>query len=320
MTETIHVRFLVLGDDNVGKSTLVKSLCGGYSSKRSRELNDTEVNFNEENFETTGCDVSFRLDHTDGYRIAVSFWVVCAANQYSLLRPFWLRTSEFDAVLLIHDLTWARSRHSIRSVWLPLLESYEKSIDEEQQFSSLSRSVFQEPGGVLNGRVRARSMRSIPLEYTHLSESDISCESSSQLVQSVGRSWQFGLSLISNYCRYMIDTCLDLFRDLISQIVSADDLLNRAEERRLFRSLRKPVVLVGTKLDLAKNSNRFISPGGSIATETNPEDYIPGCLVVHLQSENASNNARLNAFLRKTTDARIHYLQTTNQVAAKFAQ
>mmetsp|Transcript_6188 Transcript_6188/g.12144 ORF Transcript_6188/g.12144 Transcript_6188/m.12144 type:complete len:263 (+) Transcript_6188:152-940(+) len=124
-----RVRILVLGDSQVGKSTLARALCLVRRQPLSRATGMDEASIADEG-PTLGCRIHCRVEELPGKRcILVEFWEVGGAPRFDKARGLFLRRSGFDGVMFVHDLTWRQSRANIRRIWLPELVKAEEDTD-----------------------------------------------------------------------------------------------------------------------------------------------------------------------------------------------
>lgn len=98
-----HVRILVVGDADVGKSTLVQTLCAGID-----RAEDTRSG--------VGCRMSVRTG-ADG--LVEEFYDVAGSERFARGRPLFYRAVPFDGVMLVHDLSEPATRASLSRVWVP---------------------------------------------------------------------------------------------------------------------------------------------------------------------------------------------------------
>lgn len=97
------VRVLVIGDADVGKTTLVQTLCAGKS-------------FADDPRSGIGCNVSLRVG-TDGH--VEEFYDVAGSERFVNGRPLLYKSRPYDALMLVHDLSEPGTRVSLSRVWVP---------------------------------------------------------------------------------------------------------------------------------------------------------------------------------------------------------
>lgn len=97
------VRILVLGDADVGKTTLVQTLCAGKSS-----ADDLRSGI--------GCNISLRVG-AGGH--VEEFYDVAGSERFVNGRPLLYRSQAYDALMLVHDLSEPGTRVSLSRVWVP---------------------------------------------------------------------------------------------------------------------------------------------------------------------------------------------------------
>lgn len=98
-----HVRILVVGDADVGKTTLVQNLCAGLSCAEGLRSG-------------IGCNLSLRVG-ADG--VVEEYYDVAGSEHFVYGRPLFYQSQLYDALMLVHDLSEPATRISLSRVWVP---------------------------------------------------------------------------------------------------------------------------------------------------------------------------------------------------------
>lgn len=108
MEDTFTVRLLVVGNDNVGKSTLVQALCGASTNTIGKSI--------------PGCVVSVRV--ADNGNHIEEFYDVSGAPRYRHGRQVFFSHPRYDGILFVYDLTDPATRSAISCTWVPEIMTY----------------------------------------------------------------------------------------------------------------------------------------------------------------------------------------------------
>lgn len=98
-------RILVVGDDNVGKTTLIHALCGASSHVIGAK-------------HTPGCSVSVRTAANHSKSVE-EFYEIAGAPRFQHGRQVFLSQRRYDGVIFVHDVTDPSTRSSISCTWVP---------------------------------------------------------------------------------------------------------------------------------------------------------------------------------------------------------
>ncbi|KAA8491045.1 hypothetical protein FVE85_4462 [Porphyridium purpureum] len=342
-TELLHVRVLVLGDEGVGKNTLAHGLCAhpttskARSHRRSKSLSisksllPTSAGLNvgamsafgsggshpaatDEMPRMRGCEVYYRLVHMEGRDVALSFWVLEPSPRYEYSRDFWLRCCAYDGVLLLYDLFSQSSRRSVRRIWLPLLVHFEAAYETEEAHHTVASRIAYEDMLQRSSSARALSRRRREEEerddqgYARVGNGGGRSRSGAYHAfnRLFSASFDFSYARFAQLCRAVLEQILAVCRVLLSYVLSSDDLLSVAEERRLIRLLRKRGALLGSKQDLYSGFNRT-------AQQRQHKERVEHFPHILLDCHHAQDNARLSAFLRQLVEQRVRKAAVTAQ-------
>ena len=282
LNDLLQVKILVLGDQGVGKRSLVKSLCEVGKKDPTRRLNE---NVAPEPI-MRGCQVSFRVHCVNGQNVVVAFWILEPGAQYESSRDFWLRCADYDGVLLVYDLFSKTSRLNIRRVWLPLLIHFEAAFESEEAHQTVvSRMAYSD--------VIARERRSLSRRNS------MNAPVSPQMERALNHMLSFSYDKFCELMRSVLHKVLDVCRVLFSYMLSSEDLLSVAEERRLVQQLLKPGALLGTNQDIYKTYDRH---------HVHPiEHQKRGFSHIYVDAHNSHDNGKLVAFLNGIIEQRLHF-------------
>lgn len=112
----VRVRILVVGDADVGKTTLIRTLCsvntGGHASSIGSHPAQTYVDLAP----TVGCTVSLRVGENG---LVEEFYDVGGGERWTG-RSLFYRSIAYDGVMLVHDVSdGGSSRASVSRIWAP---------------------------------------------------------------------------------------------------------------------------------------------------------------------------------------------------------
>lgn len=97
------MRYLVVGDSYVGKTTFVQALClANFRSEDRRQRG--------------GCHVSMRVS-PDG--VVEEFYDICGNERFENGRVLFYRSLQYDGLILVHDLLDSSTRTSLSRIWVP---------------------------------------------------------------------------------------------------------------------------------------------------------------------------------------------------------
>mmetsp|Transcript_16487 Transcript_16487/g.35813 ORF Transcript_16487/g.35813 Transcript_16487/m.35813 type:complete len:229 (-) Transcript_16487:702-1388(-) len=226
----------------------------------------------------------------------VSFWIIDAAVHCGPARPFWMRVAQYDAVFLVHDLSHPPSRHGLRITWMPFIAEQDSLVDEEGLIPR--RRQTSDINSDRKPQVLEAAWHAARQLWRHSSEENLrACvESIDCVVQRAARA------------------LTDVVRSLLSTLLGADDLLNRAEERRILRAINKPLVLVGTKLDEIETNPRSNARRRSLFSSSHSyrnmhDNDKAGCASIHMDTRNALQQPQLSTFIRSVIERKIDHRQ-----------
>lgn len=97
------VRYLVVGDAYVGKTTFVQALC--FANTRL-----------DERKQGVGCHVSVRVS-PDG--VVEEFYDICGNDRFKHGRSVFYHSVQYDGLILAHDLSDSSTRNSLGRIWVP---------------------------------------------------------------------------------------------------------------------------------------------------------------------------------------------------------
>jgi energy-coupling factor transporter ATP-binding protein EcfA2 len=205
-----RLRVLVVGEAGVGKTTLVTALCGSHN--RSIIVDGS----------TVGCVVSVRVDTG----IVQEFYDLCGRMRFAPGRRVFYRATDYDALLLVHDLTDRSSRAALSSIWVPETMAVFgdiKAVDAGGRRESAASHVRVQ--GVLD---------ELRVLWLHC------------------RSKHAGLNPF-DAAREAVRLCSRLVRLVLNEYgVWTDKLIDLEAERELLSSCVIPVAIVGLKRDLVR--------------------------------------------------------------------
>lgn len=250
-----RVRILVLGSDGVGKTALVSALCGADPHESPES--------------SPGARVSVRLSSGDNPAIE-EYYDVSGAARFEPARAALLRRS-YDALVLVHDLTDASTRASLRRKWAPAAM---ESLGDAAALSAGGR------GGAPHVRSRG-ALNEIALLWRS-AQSSYSGVSATQAARESVRLFVSVLRLALHEAGVWVDERVD-----------------RAAERELLDGSAVPVALVGSKGDIAP-----IVDGGDDAgaEETRFARGGKDVFVVNGCSSGIAEDARFDRFLERARE------------------
>lgn len=211
-----HVRILVIGDADVGKTTLVQTLCAGK----------TRV----EDFRSgIGCNVSLRVG-AGGH--VEEFYDVAGSERFVNGRPLLYKSQVFDALMLVHDLSEPGTRVSLSRVWVP--EAMHVLGDVAATESS-GRPESAGPHVRVRGVVNELRSLWFHVKSRHVHGGLTSIGAAREAVR---------------LCARLVQLLLNEYG------IWTDEVIDMAAEQQLLHGCSVPVAIVGLKKDLAAEHTR----------------------------------------------------------------
>jgi Ras of Complex, Roc, domain of DAPkinase len=263
-----RLRVLVVGEAGVGKTTLISSLCGAHDDRHDHS--------------TVGCVVSVRV----GARgVVEEFYDVCGRTRFGHGRHVFFRATDYDALLLVHDLSERPTRAALSRVWVPE-----------------TMGVLGDIKAVDAGRRRESAAAHVRVDSVldELRVLWLHC-----------RSKHAGLNPF-DAAREAIRLSLRLLRLVLNEYdVWTDEQIDREAELELLSSSTVPVAIIGLKKDTIRPRSLAAPMSESMSAVSASAE---GCSFEHVQSNNevatlislsafdAADDPSLGAFLRRAAD------------------
>lgn len=250
-----RVRILVLGNDGVGKTALVSALCGG-------EPPDSPES-------SPGARVSVRLSSGDNPAVE-EYYDVSGAARFEAGRDALLRR-QYDALVLVHDLTDSSTRAALRRKWAPAAMH---ALGDAAALSAGGR------GGARHVRSRG-ALNEIRLLWRS-AQSSYSGVSPTQAARESLRLLGTVLRLVLHEAGLWVDEAVD-----------------RAAERELIDGSAVPVIILGAKGDLAAHGDVLEDP---LAEEARFARGGKDVFVVNTCTAAIADDPRFDRFLERARD------------------